>query len=221
MKSGRARCFLAAEGVLYILFLGLDLAGRGNTVPLKFAAIALTALMGLKAGSGWENRAVSLALGLTLLADVFLLALNRHYALGVALFLAVQLLYAARLGLLSGGRAWAAVAVRAVVALAVGLALARFGLMTALPGAYIACFAVNLAAAVWQAAQSRERRRARFAAGLALFFLCDLCVGAYNLPAALLPAWLPGFARVAMWGFYLPGQVLILSSTGALEEGKA
>lgn len=218
MISRPARCFLAAEGALYALFLCLDVLRAGNTTPLKFAAILLAALIGLRAGKGRADRVVSLALAVTALADVFLLVLNRWYAAGVALFLLVQLLYAVRLAWLAGGSAPGAVAVRGTLAGAAGAALGRFGRMTALPGAYIAVFALNLACGVRLAAQKRGRREILFALGLGLFFLCDLCVGAHNLPAALLPAWLPGFARVAMWGFYLPGQMLILASAGALGE---
>ncbi|MCI8594717.1 MAG: hypothetical protein HFF09_05615 [Oscillospiraceae bacterium] len=220
MERRFAGLFFALEGILYAAFLAGDIADWPYTAPLKFCAIILVALCGLKAGRSKENRAVTAALLLTVLADVFLLVLNRHYAVGIALFLAVQLLYAVRLARSAGSRPWRGVLLRGALALAAGTALVKFGPVAALSGAYICCFAVNLAQAVGQAAHAPERKRTLFAVGLALFFLCDLCVGANNLPAAMLPVWIPGFVRVAMWGFYLPGQVLILLSTGVFEEEK-
>ena len=61
------------------------------------------------------------------------------------------------------------------------------------------------------AGSRQERKWLLFAAGLALFFCCDLCVGLHNLPS-LGSAGLHRFANVAMWGFYLPGQCLIRAS---------
>lgn len=55
-------------------------------------------------------------------------------------------------------------------------------------------------------------RRARiFSAGLCLFLCCDLCVAAYQFPGSLPDAVFQA-ARVGMWLFYLPGQVLIALS---------
>ena len=55
-----------------------------------------------------------------------------------------------------------------------------------------------------------------FSAGLLLFLCCDVCVGLFQY-AWLLPA-AAGFARVGMWLFYLPAQVLITLS-GLPEQG--
>lgn len=211
MKRPAAICFWTLVGALYALFLVGDLLRAYDTTWLKFAAIALVAVAGFLAGAGVENRLTTAALLLTLVADVFLLVLDAHYALGIALFLAVQLLYTLRLAAVAGAAPWRAVLVRAIPALAAGAVLARHG--AALPAAYIVWFAVNLADGVRLAAARAERRRVCFALGLALFFCCDLCVGLHNLPV---PQGLGCFVRVAMWGFYLPGQVLILASTEAL-----
>lgn len=209
-------CFLTLVGILYILFLAGDLLCAYHTTWLKFTAIMLVAAMGFLAGKRRENRLITAALVLTLTADVFLLVLDAHYAFGIALFLAVQLLYTLRLAVCGGAAPWRTVLARFVPALAVSAATAQYGVRITLPAAYIVWFAVNLADSIRLAAAKPERRSICFAVGLALFFCCDLCVGMYNLPDALLPLWLSGFARVAMWGFYLPGQVLILASTEAL-----
>ena len=86
--------FLSAEGVLYALFLALDLTGRGGqSVPIKYAGIVLCLAYSLLG----TDRLVPLALALTAGADWFLLVRNDQYLLGIALFLAVQTVYFLRL----------------------------------------------------------------------------------------------------------------------------
>ena len=69
----------------------------------------------------------------------------------------------------------------------------------------------------WPGSLPLGRGRGRlFVLGLVLFFCCDLCVGVHNAPG-LFPAGLTAFARVGMWLFYLPAQVLITLS-GLPEE---
>ena len=65
--------------------------------------------------------------------------------------------------------------------------------------------------AAGQHGTSAAPRGRLFGAGLALFACCDLCVGLYNLAGAVPPA-AYAFARVGMWLFYLPSQVLIVCS---------
>lgn len=206
------RVFLILEALLYAAFLSLDLSGNLPAVStgLKFAAIALVLLAGLTALRTPDGRTVAAALALTAAADVFLLVLDAHYPVGVALFLAVQVLYTIRLCALSGANRTLHITARAMLALFAAFFIgARFGRLEMLAAAYIVWFFMNLAHSVALAAHLRTKRTTRFAAGLALFFLCDLCVGVHNLPQNALSA----FADIAMWAFYLPGQVLIALST--------
>ena len=223
----------AAETILYFAFMGMDFFGIGNTVPLKFLSILLLTLSALDL----RERTVTLALVFTACADVFLLVLDRYYAAGILCFIAVQCLYAMRLS--RSGRCWDGSSVftpgvpdwlKFIVSAAAGLAACTsygFGLTEGLAAAYIALFACNLVHACRLAAYIKERKWILFAAGLALFFCCDLCVGLHNMPGAGGPA-LQRFADLAMWGFYLPGQVLIRASAytgtsgprGAKEEMK-
>ncbi len=187
--------------------MGMDIFGTGNTTPIKFVCILLLTLSVLD----FREKTVSAALFFTAAADVFLLVLNRYYAAGVLCFIAVQILYAARLDREGGPRARI---LRFLLPAAAGLTVYTsygFGLTEALAAAYIALFACNLVPAIRCAQKSAERKWILFAAGLALFFCCDLCVGLHNMPGAGGPA-LQRFADVAMWGFYLPGQVLIRAS---------
>lgn len=208
------RCFLIAEMLLYAAFLALDLTGvlPGVSKWTKFAAICLVALAGLSALRTSDGRIVSAALLLTAAADVFLLVLDRSYGLGVALFLCVQILYTIRLCNWSGASRTLHLTARGMLTgFAAWMASVPFGRLEALAAGYIVWFFLNLAQSVSLALQTRERKAVRFAAGLALFFLCDLCVGIHNLPQNPLS----GFAEIAMWAFYLPGQVLIVLSADA------
>ena len=196
---------IATETILYLAFLGMDIFGIGNTTPIKFVSILLLTLSVLD----FREKTVSVALIFTAIADLFLLVLDRWYAAGVLCFILVQILYAARLQRESGSSV-----LSFLLPAAAGLLVYTsygFGLTEALAGAYIALFAVNLLRACLLAKLSPERRWILFAAGLALFFCCDLCVGLHNMPGTGGPA-LQRFASVAMWGFYLPGQVLIRTS---------
>ena len=212
VKRTMKRMFLIAEALLYAAFLALDLTGvlPALSTGLKFAAIVLVVLAGLSAVRTGDGRVTALALVLTAAADVFLLLLDTHYITGVAFFLCVQAVYTYRICVLSGANKTLHYTARVMLAGFAGAFLsARYGRLEMLAVAYIVWFFLNLAQSIALAAQARTRRTGLFALGLALFFLCDLCVGIHNLPQNALSA----FADIAMWAFYLPGQVLIALST--------
>lgn len=208
----KAVWFLGAEAALYAGFLTLDLLcpGSGWDLPLKYGGILLCFLFSLLHVRTADGRLVCAALAFTLLADLFLLVLNTCYLAGVGSFCVVQLLYLLRL------RRWGA---RPLWLLRVGLAAAGCLLaaalgtlepLTALTLIYFSQLVCNAAAAL-----TLGRTGRRFALGLLLFVGCDLCVGLHNL-TAFLPVEGVGplfsFARVGMWLFYLPSQVLITLS---------
>ena len=199
--------FYAAETIIYLTYMGMDIFGAGNTMPIKFFSILLLTLSVLD----FREKTVSIALIFTMIADVFLLVLNRYYAAGILCFLAVQILYAARLKVKDGSLARILMFLLPAAAGLLAYTSYGFGLTEGLAAAYITLFACNLVQAVRCAKRSGERKWILFAAGLVLFFCCDLCVGLHNMPGAGGPA-LQRFADVAMWGFYLPGQVLIRAS---------
>lgn len=202
MRSVR-RVFLCTEVMLYLAFLLMDLLRVGNTSALKFISICLVGLTGLFFAANSEIR---WALILTVAADVFLLVLNQYYQVGIALFMVVQLCYSLYLDDVRG------LIPRAVcVALAIGL-FYRVGSLEALAAGYITLFLCSLIRA-----GMKVRVQPIFFLGMLLFFCCDLCVGSYHICTGGVYE----FARVAMWAFYLPGQVLILLSDwkiGGTEE---
>jgi len=201
--------FLAAEAVIWASFLFLDLfRGGAGSVPLKFGGVALCFLFAYWRLPLGGDRLTAAALGLTVAADVFLLVLDRHYLLGVALFCAVQGCYLARVSHANGGRTlWPLRVGLCTAALAFLYCLELLNPLNALSLVYFANFFCN----VLQAAFLTGRRSRLFFAGLLLFLCCDACVGIFNQPG-LFPAALSAFAAVGMWMFYLPGQILIALS---------
>ncbi len=199
---------IALECALYAAFLLGDLTRSFDTVWLKYASICLAALAAVLNCAPGDRMIVAAALCVTALADLFLLVLDSGYALGILLFVIVQLLYAFRLVRLENVGV-KQVGLMRIPAILIFLAAMLFSNLTsALALGYITLFAVNLLHAIRAAAASRDRRMSVFALGLGLFFCCDLCVGLFHVSGGAV--W--DFARVAMWAFYLPGQVLILCS---------
>ena len=214
MGRKAARLFLVLEGGLYAAFLAMDLAGLGGlSIWPKYAGILLCVLFACLSALRGGDRLVPPALALTALADLFLLVLNRHYVLGVAIFLGVQTLYLLRLRRAGAGQA---LSLRALLALGLGLAVYVLGLASPL-NLLCALYFSQLLANACLAWTVRGRRGRVFALGLTLFIGCDVCVGLFNLPQ-LVPPPLHDFARVGMWLFYLPSQALIALS--ALPEEK-
>ena len=211
--------FLAVQAALYAAFLGLDLflPGSGWAVPLKYFSILLCFLWSLGSAGNLDGKLTSTALAFTLLADLFLLVLDRWYGVGVASFCVVQMLYLARIHR-AGTRPLALrLLLRAgltALLLSAGAALGALNGLTALTLIYFSQLVSNFLAGL-----SLGRLGRLFTLGLLLFMGCDLCVGLNNLSSALPQAavlTLLPFARVGMWLFYLPSQVLITLSAGKL-----
>ncbi len=195
MTLYRSRVFPLLAGILWALFLFLDLTRVSDSTWIKFAAICLCGMTALLGAHTVDGKLVAAALCFTVAADWFLLIKNDHYTLGILLFLIVQLIYAYRLHLLRGKTSSSFFLRLALSCLGAGLSL--FPLWCA------AIYFINLCV---NTTQAFILKKPVFAWGLALFVCCDLCVGAWNLGL------LPGFTRVGMWLFYLPSQVLIVLS---------
>lgn len=201
--------FLAVEAVLYAAFLTWDLTigGRGSN-PIKFAGILLCLGYSLYLARRGGSRLVPAALTLTSLADVFLLLLDTHYALGVILFCLVQGLYLVRIYRCNGGRSlWG---LRVALFLLALLVLKGLGLLiplNILALFYFTNFLCNALASLCCSGRSMKL----FSVGLWLFLCCDLCVGLFQSPELISPA-VGEFVRIGMWLFYLPAQVLIALS---------
>ena len=198
MKRSAWIAFLTVETLLFLSFLFLDLRTGVDTKWLKFASILMVALMSLQL----NDKIVTAALCLTASADVFLLVLDRWYVVGLLLFYVVQLLYSLHL------HSKKMLSMQTILLVFSGLLALLYRRMEPLAVGYITVFLLNLFHAASFAIRAKGRQTILFAFGLLLFFCCDLCVGYYNIGKGAL--W--EFSRIAMWGFYLPGQVLILLS---------
>lgn len=211
----RPICFLCAEGLLYICFLCVDLLYPWHwlDVPLKYLSILLCLLFAISELSSGFSRLVAAALAFTLLADAFLLVLNRYYLLGILCFCVVQVIYFIRVYSGESRALWPGLGLRLLVALGVLCFLSALGVREPLLLATAVYFTQLLANAV-QSTHPRCRYRF-FSVGLWLFVCCDLCVGLHNLSPSF-----SGFAgsvltpvvETGMWFFYLPSQVLITLS---------
>lgn len=222
------KVFLISEAFLYIVFMTMDLLRISDTSFIKFAAICLIGISTLRNCERYTAKAQRL----TPLADVFLLLLNGIvcYTIGVFIFFAVQILYTFRLRSVhpekedpdtgkaaKGDPRLKVIFAAEAVAFAIGLILILrqtsgihrpkyFLALAAL--IYIVHFAfINLTGAFGKLHRQRRKSDHLFFWGLLLYFICDLFVGIWNMPET--GGVLREIARVAMWGFYLPGQVLI------------
>lgn len=211
----RTSILVGTEALFYLLFLTLDLMNTGAvwSKSLKYASILLCFVWVWSRARSFDGRLVGTALGFTLLADLFLLVLDRWYLAGLWAFCVVQGLYFIRILLLRRRGMRASLLLRGLLALAAAGGLAALRILEPLTAAAALYFSQLAANALESLTLGRQY--ARFTLGLFLFVCCDLCVGLHNL-SSFLPAagqgWLFGFARVGMWLFYLPSQVLITLS---------
>ncbi|MBS5689482.1 MAG: hypothetical protein KHW95_04425 [Firmicutes bacterium] len=205
MKNFLVKAFICVESALFLAFTAMDVLGTGDSRWLKFAGIALCFVVSALLSARGGEVLVTVAVGLSAAADILLLIMDAHYAVGVMLFFVAQILYFVRIYRANGHKsAWP---LRLFLFMAAVAVMAQFGLLSPLDllaGAYFSFFACN----VMQASGLENKL---FFAGLGLFLCCDICVGLHNMPSAL-PDWLQSAARIGMWTFYLPSQVMIVLS---------
>ncbi len=176
----------------------MDITRSGDSTLIKYAALLLCVTVSFFISGTLNARLTSTALVFTAAADWFLLVQNAHYILGVLLFLIVQTLYFVKLTLLRGRVCYVTLPLRVLPALPLIFA----DTLTAVSCLYF----TNLFLNMLEAWQLRSKHDLLFPAGLTLFVLCDICVGAYNLGI------LTRFTSIGMWLFYLPSQVFICLS---------
>lgn len=220
--------WLVIEGILYGAFLFLDLTGRYRVSSyLKFISIGFCfggTLFFQKEKKG--DIYIPAALGLSVFSDIFLL-FTTLYLPGLLSFFAVQVLFLLKLkkwyhfsllkqllcrflacGLLFLGLAAARVKTDAVLLLGC-LYFVFFGFNTVL-----SVIGFLKTSRIHGKVPFYAAEKGIFMAGLILFFLCDINVGIFNMSSYIqiegsLFSSLFEISRAAMWGCYLPGQMLI------------
>lgn len=217
MKRKLSFIFIAVEAVLFCTFVTMDILSLEGENIVKFIAISLVALMGLNAGKHKDNKVVTAAFIFTVMADVFLILIG-NFVVGVCVFIIVQTCYTIRFSFMSGKPLVGELLKRWIPGLVLGtiagvlLKSVDIGITVA----YASCFAVNFAHGFELQIYKPSPRHLRFAIGIVLFACCDACVGIHNLQLSIFTEAMIRNAEVMTWIFYLPSQILILSTTDAL-----
>lgn len=220
MKKIVTYCFFAIEAVLFCTFVTMDIMNIPNSNYVKFAAIFLVGAFSLMAGKEKDNRIVTAAQVLTVVADVCLVLLGKYFW-GVPVFACVQVCYAIRFSFLSGKPLVGEILKRVLPAIALGGLAAYFlGPKIGLTVFYAWCFGVNFVHGFELQILKPSKRHLIFCIGLTLFACCDCCVGITNLAPSFMTEQMIRNAAVATWIFYLPSQILILSTTNAFKLEK-
>lgn len=200
MERTWSRLCLAAAALLYAGFALRDLTRAADTTALKYLSVLCCFAAALPHCRTADGRLTAAALALTAAADWFLLVQDGQELRGVALFCAVQGLYALRLDRLRA----AAPALLPCRAIPLAAFVCGVPPLPALALFYYTNLVLNVGQSVLRCGQSRAA--ARFCAGLVLLFCCDTCIGLSRL--GLCPA-----AQRAVWLFYLPSLLCIASSS--------
>ena len=195
MDTNKHHYFMFTELIIYLCFLAGDLFGF-DTSLIKYAGIVLCFGRAVYK----KNRVIALAFGLTLIADSFLLLLDRYYIAGVCFFVLVQMTY---LYFLYQKKCDPHLILRCLV-FAAGMILLITSRQTNALYVVTLFYFINL---LGNALSSFSNSKLRMMSlGFVLFICCDICVGLNNL---LSPGILHRIINFSMWFFYLPSQVLI------------
>lgn len=221
MKRVLSYLFIAVEAVLFCTFVTMDIMRLDGENIVKFIAITLVGVMGLMAGKQKDNAVVTAALVFTVCADVFLILIGNYIA-GVCVFIIVQTCYTIRFSFMSGKPLVGELLKRLLPGLILGTTAGVLldSVDIGITVAYASCFAVNFAHGFELQIYNPSPRHLRFAIGIILFACCDICVGIHNLQPSFFTEAMIRNAEVMTWIFYLPSQILILSTTDALSFKK-
>lgn len=191
----KLKSFILIEIIIFFSFIILDIYNIDSSL-IKYLGIVFCFIYSMYN----KNYLISLALFLTLLADLFLLIINDYYLLGVTIFNIVQIIYLYYLYTRSC-KLYIPLRILLFIFIIVILYLNNF--LTSLN--LIATFYfVNLCINFLSSLNDNELKY--LSLGLFLFILCDILVALFNI---LSPGKLLSFVSYLMWVFYLPSQVLI------------
>ncbi|MBQ2070401.1 MAG: hypothetical protein II467_05680 [Bacilli bacterium] len=155
------------------------------------------------------------ALLFTVLADIFLLVLNRYYDAGVSIFILAQLLHFIRASRQLKERRiylYISIALRAFLCVGVPLLLFPLGQVSStniLSMVYFPLLVMNLVDSLFMAIRIDRQKGIYLSIGFFLFLCCDISVGLSNLGVSLW--WL-------IWIFYGPSQILIALSLSRVSK---
>jgi len=230
MNSIGTKFFLIIETVLYLSFLSLDINGFfAFSAYIKYLSITILFVFVLvKSIHMKRSFLIPVALGFSVFADYFLL-FTSSYIPGLLAFLVVQVMLFFRIQKLFS------ISIMYRVGMLIFLFVLgstsftslhlEFDVVTALAMIYFLCFLNNVVTVIFTMNISqywKDKTCYFFPIGLILFFFCDIHVGIYNLTSYVSDISkifnkYYGWFTIAMWLFYLPGQMLI-GLSNILEE---
>lgn len=212
MKRNIKILFFSLIALIMLIYLTCDIFSLWDSRPLKFSASALITLCGITAFNKKESRFVSIGLMFTLLADVFLVLLNK-YLYGVAIFIIAQLCYTVYLTYISDKKITEELLKRiipAAVAASITYALGFKGNIV-LPTAYAVCIGVNIAHSIELQIKKPSRNHLLLMVGFIVFVIGDICVGLRHMP--FISEDVASILYLITWISYPPSQIMVLMST--------
>ena len=187
--------FIIVESIIYLTFIIFDLLKMDSTY-IKYLGIIFCFLYSFLNAKKFQ----SISMFFTLIADMFLLVLNRYYEIGVLSFIVVQIIYILFIKNNNEKYFVSFLIFRFVVLFLGTLILCLIKNLSPLNFLVITYFSNLLINTI----ESYTIKNNILSLGLTLFVCCDICVGLHNiLPHETIASFL-------MWVFYLPSQVLIV-----------
>jgi hypothetical protein len=230
----KIRWFILLECLIYIAFTLLDIGFDAPilmrvSLNLKLLSIGICVAFLVRIArlnpDNQDGRFMVLILSLTLTSDVILL-LTRQFVVGLILFVIVQILYSIRIQERLNLKG---VFIKGTIFITCLLFFMQmmpkrfsYSIMLALGVFYAFLFITNLISlTVKRTADIFDRRL--FVIGLVLYALCDLNVAIYNFPSFFesnsILSTIYASSGLAMWLFYLPGQVALTLSVRRKVDG--
>lgn len=187
--------FFVIESIVYLSFIILDIL-KIDASYIKYLGIVFCFLYALINYKKYQT----LSMIFTLIADMFLLVLDKYYEIGVLSFIVVQMIYTLFIKNINDKYFKQFILVRIVV-LILGISILYISKNLSLLNILVIIYFSNLLINTFESYNTKNNT---LSIGLTLFVCCDICVGLHNiLPQQTIASFL-------MWVFYLPSQVLIV-----------
>lgn len=213
------KVFLLFIAILYIRFMYIDIYDIESIISsdrLKYLSMLLVLMISLFTGDDALNvkdlKLLQTGLFITLIADLFLLILGRHYILGILLFSVVQIIYSSRYGftnLKKNIRNFIVIfSSLFIVYFVVDKLIFKLDFIWGMGLFYGICLlnSVIKAAKAYRDRLFPKPNGHMILIGMVLFLLCDINVALYNI---LNEGLFYNISSISMWLFYLPSQVLL------------
>mgnify|MGYP000844872188 CR=1 FL=1 len=213
------KVFLLFIAILYIGFMYIDIYDIESIISsdrLKYLSMILVLMISLFTGDDALNvkdlQLLQTGLFITLIADLFLLILGRHYILGILLFSVVQIIYSSRYGftnLKMNIRNFIVIfSSLFIVYFVVDKLIFKLDFIWGMGLFYGICLlnSVIKAAKAYRDRLLPKPNGHMILIGMVLFLLCDINVALYNI---LNEGLFYNISSISMWLFYLPSQVLL------------